>query len=51
VTQLIELVESSAVGYSLDSGDVGTEVEESPLLRAVTRQQLVKMLPTGSLSM
>jgi hypothetical protein len=32
------------VGYSLDSNDVDTEVEKSPLLRAVTKQRLVKTL-------
>jgi hypothetical protein len=32
----------SVVGYSLDSNEVSTEAEESPLLRAVTNQRLVK---------
>jgi hypothetical protein len=36
-------VESAVVGYSLDSNDVSTEAEESPLLRFVTKQRLVKM--------
>jgi hypothetical protein len=30
----------SVVGYSLDSNDVSTEAEESPLLRSVTRKRL-----------
>jgi hypothetical protein len=35
---------SSVVGYSPDNNDVNTEAEESPLLRAVAKQQLVKTL-------
>jgi hypothetical protein len=35
---------SSVVGYSLDSSDLSTDAEESPLLRVVTKQQLVKTL-------
>jgi hypothetical protein len=35
------------VGYSLDSNDMGTEAEESPLLRVVNKQQLVKTLQAG----
>jgi hypothetical protein len=38
---------SSVVGYSPDSNDVNTEVEESPMLRAVTKQRLVKTLQAG----
>jgi hypothetical protein len=38
---------SSSVGYSPDSNDVSTGAEESPLLRAVTKQRLVKTLQTG----
>jgi hypothetical protein len=32
------------MGYLLYSNDVSTEGEDSPLLRAVTKQQLVKTL-------
>jgi hypothetical protein len=32
------------VGYSPDSNDMSTEAEESPLLRAVTKQRLEKTL-------
>jgi hypothetical protein len=35
------------VGYSTDSNDVNTEAEESPLLRAVTKQRIVKTLQGG----
>jgi hypothetical protein len=35
------------VGYSLDSNDMSTRAEESPLLRAVTKHQLVKTLQAG----
>jgi hypothetical protein len=35
---------SSVVGYSPDNNDMSTEAEESPLLRAVTKQRLVKTL-------
>jgi hypothetical protein len=35
------------VGYSPDSIDVSTEAEEYPLLRAVTKQRLVKTLKAG----
>jgi hypothetical protein len=35
------------VGYSPDGNDVSTEAEESPLLRAVTKQRLVKTLQAG----
>jgi hypothetical protein len=35
---------SSVVRYSLDSNDLSMEAEESPLLRIVTKQQLVKTL-------
>jgi hypothetical protein len=35
------------VAYSPDSNDVSTEAEESPLLRAVTKQRLVKTLQAG----
>jgi hypothetical protein len=35
------------VGYSPDSNSVSTEAEKSPLLRAVTKQQLVKTLQAG----
>jgi hypothetical protein len=35
---------SSVVVYSPDSNDVSTEAGESPLLRAVTKQRLVKTL-------
>jgi hypothetical protein len=38
---------SSAVGCSPNSNDVSTEVEESPLLRAVTKQRLAKTLQAG----
>jgi hypothetical protein len=31
-------VDNSVVGYSLDSNDMSREAEESPLLRAVTKQ-------------
>jgi hypothetical protein len=40
-------VDSSVLGYSPDSNDVSTEIEESPLLRAVTEQRLEKKLHTG----
>jgi hypothetical protein len=35
------------VGYSPDSNNVSTEAEESPLLRVVTKQCLVKTLQDG----
>jgi hypothetical protein len=35
---------SSVVGYSPDSNDVSTKAEESPLLRAVTKQRLVRIV-------
>jgi hypothetical protein len=35
------------VGYSPDSNDVSTEAEESPLLRAITKQRLIKTLQAG----
>jgi hypothetical protein len=35
------------MGYSPDSNDVNTEAEESPLLKAVTKQQLVNTLQDG----
>jgi hypothetical protein len=38
---------SSAVEYSPDSNDVSTEAEEIQLLRAVTKQRLVKTLQAG----
>jgi hypothetical protein len=38
---------SSVVGYSPESNDVRTEAEESPLLRSVTKQRLVKALRAG----
>jgi hypothetical protein len=34
------------VGYSLDSNKVNAEVEESPLIEAVTRKRLVKTQQT-----
>jgi hypothetical protein len=37
-------VGSSVVGYSPDSNDVSIEAEKSPLLRAVTKQRVVKAL-------
>jgi hypothetical protein len=40
-------VDSSVLGYSQDSNDVSTEAEKSPLLRAVTKQRLVKALQAG----
>jgi hypothetical protein len=40
-------VESSVVGYSPDSNDVITEAEEFSLLRALTKQRLVKTLQAG----
>jgi hypothetical protein len=40
-------VDSAVVGYSPDSDDMNTEAEESPLLRAVTKQRLVKLLQAG----
>jgi hypothetical protein len=38
---------SSVVGYSPDSNDVSTEVEEFLLLEAVTRKRLLKKLQVG----
>jgi hypothetical protein len=35
------------VGYSLDSNDVSTKAEESPLLVAVSKQRLVKTKQAG----
>jgi hypothetical protein len=35
------------VRYSSDSNDVNTEAEKSALLRAVTKERLVKTLPAG----
>jgi hypothetical protein len=40
-------VDSSVVGYSPDSNDVSTEADESPLLRAVTKQRLLKTSQTA----
>jgi hypothetical protein len=40
-------VDSSVVEYSPNSHDVSTEAEESPLLRAVTKQRLAKTLQAG----
>jgi hypothetical protein len=40
-------VDGSVVGYSPDINDVSTEAEESPLLRSVTEQQLVKTVQAG----
>jgi hypothetical protein len=40
-------VDSLVAGYSPDSNDMNTEAEESPLLRAVTKQRLVKTLEDG----
>jgi hypothetical protein len=40
-------VDSSVLGYSPVSNDVSTEAEESPLLRAVTKQRPVKTLQAG----
>jgi hypothetical protein len=37
----------SVVGYSPDSNDVSTVAEESPVLRAVTKQRLMKTLQAG----
>jgi hypothetical protein len=37
-------VDSSVVGYSLESNDLSTEAEESPLLGAITSKRLVKTL-------
>jgi hypothetical protein len=37
-------IDSPVVGYSPDSNDVSTEAEQSQLLRAVTKQWLVKTL-------
>jgi hypothetical protein len=31
------------VGYSLDSNEVSAEVEEYPVLEAITREQMVKI--------
>jgi hypothetical protein len=39
--------DSSIVGYSPDTNDVRTEAEETPLLRAVTKQRLVTTLQAG----
>jgi hypothetical protein len=39
--------DSSVVGYSPYSNDVITEAEKSSLLRAVTKQRLVKTLQAG----
>jgi hypothetical protein len=40
-------VDSRVVGYSLESNDMSTEAEVSPLLRAVTKQRLLKTLQAG----
>jgi hypothetical protein len=40
-------VDISVVGYSPDSNDVSTETEYYPLLRAVTKQRLIKTLQAG----
>jgi hypothetical protein len=40
-------VNCSVVGYSPDSNDMSTEAKESPLLRAVTKQWLLKTLQAG----
>jgi hypothetical protein len=44
---MFTVVDSSVTGYSLDSNNMSTEAEESPLLRAVTKQHLVKTLQAG----
>jgi hypothetical protein len=38
---------SSVAGYSPESNDMNTESEESPSLRAVTKQRLVEILQAG----
>jgi hypothetical protein len=38
---------SSVAGYLQDSNDVNTEVEESPLLEAVSRERLMKTQEAG----
>jgi hypothetical protein len=38
---------SSVVGYSLNSNNMSTEAEEFPLLRPVTKQQLMRTLQAG----
>jgi hypothetical protein len=40
-------VDSSVMGDPPDSKDVSTEAEESPLLRTVSKQRLVKTLQAG----
>jgi hypothetical protein len=40
-------VDSAVVGYSPDSNDVSTGAKESPFLRAVTKQRLMKTLHAG----
>jgi hypothetical protein len=40
-------LDSSVVGYSPNTNEVNTESEESPLLRDVTKQRLVKTLQVG----
>jgi hypothetical protein len=41
-SKLVNWNECSVVGYSPDSNGVSTVAEESPLLRAVTKQRLGK---------
>jgi hypothetical protein len=38
---------STFMGYLLDNNSMSTEGEESPLLKTVTKQRLVKTLQTG----
>jgi hypothetical protein len=40
-------VDNSVVGYSPDRNNVSTEAEESPSLRAVTKQRLLNTLQAG----
>jgi hypothetical protein len=40
--KLVNWSKSSVLGYALDSNDVSTETEESPLLEVVSRKRLVE---------
>jgi hypothetical protein len=40
--ELVNWSNGSVVGYLPDSNDMSTEAEESPLLRSITRKQLVE---------
>jgi hypothetical protein len=44
--ELVDWINSSVVGYSPENNDGSTEAENSPLLKAVIRERLVKTQQT-----